>query len=519
MRKPKGTETTKTIRCAIYTRKSTDHGLDQRFNSLDAQRSLAESFIQCQQHEGWICLPQHYDDGGFSGKNTERPAYQQLMADIRAKKIDCVVVYKFDRFSRSVRDFLDMMVLFEREGVSFASVTEQFNTATAIGRLLLHMMLGLAQFEREQVADRTRDKIAATRRRGKWTGGQPLLGYDVVDKSLVVNEVEAERVRQIFAWYLELGSLLPVVQELGRRGWTTKLWKTKNQRVLGGAPITKTQLHQMLRNVTYIGKIAYKDEVHEGEHVGIVDDAVFEQVQQLLYANQHHASSEKRNKHGALLRGLLHCATCNCGMSHTFTTKGQRRYRYYLCQNAAQNGRSACPAPSLPAAEIESFVIEEIKAIGRDPTLVAATLAESRRLTNEGIKRLKAERAALERQCRADTAELGKLAVGDAHNGDLGRLAEIEERNLQAGRRIKEIGDEIGRLVATEITEEQVTAALGEFDTVWAVLAPKEQAQVLALLIERVAHDGESGDVAITFYPDGIQTLANHVNEPEETAA
>jgi site-specific DNA recombinase len=505
-------------RAAIYTRKSTQDGLEQEFNTLDAQRETCEAFVR--EQKDWECVPDRYDDGGYSGGTVERPALKRLLADIASGKINVVIVYKYDRFSRSLLDFAKMMEVFERYNVAFVAVTQQFNTATSMGRLYLNMLMSFAQFEREMISDRTRDKIAATRRKGMWTGGQPLLGYDVLDKKLVVNELEADRVQQMFTLYLELGSLLPVVQELGRRGWTTKAWKTKNQRILGGAPITKTQLHQMLRNVTYIGKIAYKEEVHEGEHVGIVEEAVFERVGQLLRENQRRGCNEKRNKHGALLRGLLHCATCNCGMSHTFTTKGSRRYRYYLCQNAAQNGRSACPAPSLPAGEIEAFVVEEIKSIGRDPALVAATLAESRRLTNEAIKRLKAERAALERQRRADEAERNRLmaAVGP-QNDVLYPLVDMDERLVAAQRRISEIVAEIARFVTIEITEDQVTAALGEFDAMWAALVPKEQAQVLALLIERVDHDGVSGDVAITFHPHGIKVVASRVVEPEESAA
>ncbi len=288
------------------------------------------------------------------------------MADIEAGKIDAVVVYKYDRFSRSLLDFAKMMEVFERHNVSFVAVTQQFNTATSMGRLYLNMLMSFAQFEREMISDRTRDKIAATRRKGKYTGGMPLLGYNVVDSKLVINEAEADRVRQIFSFYLELGSLLPTVQELARRGWTTKPWTTKKQIARGGLPITKTRLHHLLTNVTYVGKIRYKDEVHLGEHEGIVDDAVFDRVQSMLRENGQSGCGEKRNKHGALLRGLLYCANCNCGMSHSYTKKGNRLYRYYVCNNAQQNGRAACPAPSVPAGEIEAFVVEEIKAIGRD---------------------------------------------------------------------------------------------------------------------------------------------------------
>ena len=412
-----------------------------------------------------------------------------------------------------------MTEVLDEHDVSFVSVSEQFNTSTPAGRFFRNILLTFGQFEREMVSERTRDKIAATRRKGKWTGGMPLLGYDVVDKKLVVNAAEAERVRQIFELYLELGSLLPTVQELARRRWTTKHWTTKQQTNRGGLAITKTRLHHLLTNVTYIGKIRYKDEVHEGEHEAIVDAAVFERVQSMLHGNGQSGCAEKRNKHGALLRGILRCASCNCGMTHTYTSKGQRRYRYYVCNNAQQNGRSACPAPSLPANEIERFVVEEIKAIGRDPALVAATLAESRRLSDEGIKRLKSERAALERQRRADATELGKLAAGGAHNGDLARIAEIEERSLLEQRRITEIGEEIARLVAIDVSENQVAVALGEFGLLWDTLTPKEQARVLSLLIERVDHDGKDDSVRISFHLTGVKALANQAASQEETAA
>ena len=299
------------------------------------------------------------------------------------------------------------------------------------------MLLSFAQFEREMISERTRDKIAATRRKGRWTGGPPILGYDVVDKKLVVNENEAEQVREIFALYLERSSLLDTVRELDRRGWVTKLYVTKKGIQRGGLPITKTRLHHLLTNVTYVGKIAYKTEVHEGEHVGIVDPDVFERVQETLATNGAAGSAEKRNKHGALLRGLLRCASCNCGMTHTFTVKGQRRYRYYVCNHAQQHGRATCPAPSVSAGEIERFVVEEIKAIGRDPALVAATLAESRRLAAEAIQDLKRERAALERQRRVDGAELGRLAATGKYSEP--RLIEIQERVEATDRRLASI--------------------------------------------------------------------------------
>jgi len=247
----------KSVRCAIYTRKSSEEGLNQEFNSLDAQREAAQAYIASQCHEGWLCLPHRYDDGGFTGANMDRPALQRLLDDIQAGKIDCVVVYKVDRLSRSLLDFARMMETFDQQRVAFVSVTQQFNTATSMGRLVLNVLLSFAQFEREIISERTRDKIAATRRKGKWSGGVPLLGYDLDLRKtrLVVNSREAVRVRAIFALYLELGGLLPVVRELKRRRWRTKRWRTRHGEVRGGRPFTKTNLHRLLTNVTYSGKV------------------------------------------------------------------------------------------------------------------------------------------------------------------------------------------------------------------------------------------------------------------------
>lgn len=508
-----------TVRCAIYTRKSTEEGLDQDFNSLDAQRESGEAFIKSQLHEGWVCLPDQYNDGGFTGGNMDRPALQRLLADIEAGKVNCVVVYKVDRLSRSLLDFARMMEVFERYGVSFVSVTQQFNTATSMGRLVLNVLLSFAQFEREMISERTRDKIAATRRKGRWTGGPPILGYDVLDKKLIVDEAEAKQVREIFGVYLERSSLLDTVRELERRGWVTKSYTTKKGTRRGGLPITKTRLHHLLTNVTYVGKIAYKAEVHEGEHPGIVEPDVFELVQETLSTNGAAGSADKRNKHGALLRGILRCASCNCGMTHTFTVKGNRRYRYYVCNNAQQHGRAACPAPSVAAGEIEQFVVEEIKAIGRDPTLVAATLAESRRLAAKAIQCLKRERAAIERQRRADEAQLGRQTATSTSNREPDRRAEIQERIDMAECRFAAIDAELKIRIGEELSEDQVAAALAEFDAVWGVLKSNEQVAILNLLIERVRYDGAAENIEISFRSSGLKTLAIPVADHEETAA
>jgi site-specific DNA recombinase len=355
----------KSIRCAIYTRKSTEEGLDQEFSSLDAQREAALAYIKSQASQGWTCLKTPYDDGGFTGGNMERPALQRLLADIQAGKIDCVVVYKVDRWSRSLLDFARMMETFERHHVAFVSVTQQFNTAHSMGRLVLNVLLSFAQFEREIISERTRDKIAAARRKGKWSGGLPLLGYDVDPRGskLVVNAEEAPRVQSIFALYLECGGLIATVQALDKRGWRNKRWQTRKGHLCGGLPFTKGSLHHLLTNVVYLGKVKYKKEVHTGEHQAIVDSQIWQQVQEKL---SRQTRSRERFSSGAYLKGLLHCRPCDTAMTPTYASKnGGRRYGYYVCTNALQRGRTSCPSRSLPSAAIEEWVLKRLQEVAK----------------------------------------------------------------------------------------------------------------------------------------------------------
>jgi site-specific DNA recombinase len=365
------------IRCAVYCRKSTEEGLEQAFNSLVAQREAAEAFIASQQHAGWVCLPQHYDDGGFSGADTDRPALQRLLADIAAGQVDCVVVQRVDRLSRSLRDFARLMETFETRQVAFVSVTQHFNSATSMGRLVLNVLLSFAQFERELIAERTRDKMAATRRKGKWAGGPLILGYDLDDGRLVVNETEAARVRNIFALYLQRGELLPVVQELDRRGWVNKQRTTQAGRVCGGAPFTTHALHRLLTNVAYTGQVRYKDEVHAGEHPAILDAALFQRVQdRLRRPRRSNTARSPRGRSGALLAGLLRCRTCDRAMTPAHTIKnGGTRYRYYVCLTAQKRGWDACPSKSVPARTIERFVLERLRGLAAESAAVPADVA------------------------------------------------------------------------------------------------------------------------------------------------
>src|SRR3954467_10600324 len=292
------------LRCAIYTRVSTEHGLEQEFNSLDNQREASEAYVKSQAHEGWRCLPALYDDGGFSGGSLERPALQRLLAEIRDRRIDVVVVYKVDRLTRSLTDFAKLVELFDQHGVSFVSVTQAFNTTNSMGRLTLNVLLSFAQFEREVTAERIRDKIAASKRKGMRLGGPVPLGYDVENKKLVINPEEAERVRLIFGRYLELGCLTKLLRDLEGQGIVTKTSRLASGKVRGGVPFTKGPLHYLLTNRVYIGEIVHKDRHYPGEHELIVDKTLFDAVQDAL-AERAHARDHARINDASLLLGLI----------------------------------------------------------------------------------------------------------------------------------------------------------------------------------------------------------------------
>ena len=518
-RKRSKTQEPARVRCAIYTRKSTEEGLEKEFNSLDAQRESGEAFIEAQRHEGWECLPDQYDDGGFTGGNMERPALRRLLADIEAGRIDCVVVYKVDRLSRSLMDFSRLMETFERHGVAFVSVTQQFNTTHSMGRLTLNILLSFAQFERELISERVRDKIAASRRKGKWSGGMPLLGYTVEKSKLVVDPVEAERVRHIFQLYLDLQSLLPAVTEMNRRGWTTKRWTTKKGTQRGGRPFTKNALYSLLTNVTYIGQLRYKDEIHDGEHEAIVPSDLFQRVQTLLRRNGHTGGRAVRNRYGALLKGLLHCEPCGRGMAHSFTAKGNRRYRYYVCGMAQQRGWANCPSPSVPAGEIERFVVDQIRCIGSDPALISAVVKNIDEHTGTQTRQLKNERLGLQRQLRQQSEDLLRVANLGERTERAAQLADLQERVQRTERRLAEIDSELMSLGREQISETEVVDALREFDQLWNVLAPREQARLLELLIEQIQYDGENGRVSITFHPCGLRSLTDGFTTPRKASA
>ena len=355
------------LRCAVYTRKSTEEGLDKEFNSLHAQREACEAYIASQRSEGWALVRDPYDDGGFSGGTLERPALQQLLADIEEGLVDVVVVYKIDRLSRSLMDFSKLVEVFDRAGVTFVSVTQSFNTTTSMGRLTLNILLSFAQFEREVIAERVRDKIRASRQKGIWMGGSVPLGYMVKDRKLVVQEPEATTVRSIFERFVRVGSATVLARELRDEGVHTARGKL----------VDKGYLYHLLNNRTYLGLAVHKGTAYPGEHEAIIGQDLWDKVHAILAENARTRSAHTRAQTPALLKGLLF-GPSGAAMSPTHTRKGNRLYRYYVSQDVLQRGRDACPIGRVPAAEIEAVVIDQLRGVFRQPEIVVGTWRAAR---------------------------------------------------------------------------------------------------------------------------------------------
>jgi len=362
-----GTRRNARVRCAIYTRKSSEEGLEQEFNSLQAQREACEAFITSQRHEGWVCLRACYDDGGFSGATMGRPALQRLLADITAGRVDIVVVYKIDRLTRSLADFAKIVEILDARCASFVSVTQQFNTTTSMGRLTLNVLLSFAQFEREVIGERIRDKIAASKKKGMWMGGVPPLRYRVQDRKLVIVDSEAELVRAIFRRYAELGSVRLLKAELEAQGRNSKSWTTAAGRVFGGKPFSRGALYLMLRNRTYRGEIVHNGQSHPGEHPPIVDQPLWDAVQERLAGNIADRNPGTGTHQPSLLAGILFDAAGN-RMTPSYAVKQGARYRYYVSRPLiTQDQRKSATVLRIPAGEIEQLVTSRVRQWLLDP--------------------------------------------------------------------------------------------------------------------------------------------------------
>jgi site-specific DNA recombinase len=436
-------EVKRKVRCAVYTRKSSEEGLELAFNSLDAQHEACAAYIDSQRHEGWLALDDRYDDGGYSGGTLERPALQRLTRDIEAGRVDTVVCYKIDRLSRSLTDFAKLVDVFERNRVTFVSVTQSFCTTTSMGRLTLNILLSFAQFERELAGERIRDKFAASRRKGIFMGGHPPLGYNIQDRKLAVNPAEVELVRLIFRRFLDLGSALLLIRELNGQGYRTKSWTTQAGTFREGRPFDKGTLYKILRNRVYIGDAVHKGQSYPGEHEPIVDRATWDRVYEVLASNARRRGNEARARTPAPLRGLMRCTHCSSAMTPTHTRRRGRLYRYYICLGASRRGHDTCPVRSIAAGEVEGLVLEQVRRLLASPELVARTLGQVRR------------------------------------EGGAAEDAMVEEN--------------------------EVIEALGALEPVWDELYPAEQARILRLLIERidVAPDG----ISVTLHAAGIRSL------------
>lgn len=400
------------LRCGVYTRKSSEEGLEQEFNSLHAQREACEAYIASQRSEGWVLVRDQYDDGGISGGTLERPALQRLLADIDDGLVDVVVVYKIDRLSRSLMDFSKLVEVFDRNGVTFVSVTQSFNTTTSMGRLTLNILLSFAQFEREVTAERIRDKFRASRMKGMWMGGNTPLGYEVRDRKLVVRNEDAEHVRWIFTRFIELGSATELARDVDSR----------NIRTSRGNRIDKKAIYRILNNRVYIGDAVHKGENYPGEHVAIIDQSLWDKVHAILTESPRIRAARTRAQTPALLKGLIF-GPDGAAFSPSHTRKGGRLYRYYVSQTVLKQGAGACPVGRVPAGEIEAAVIDQLRAVFRQPEIIAGTW-----------------KAAQEQTPAQDHS----------------------------------------------ISERDVREALHQLDPLWDELFPAEQARIAALLIERI---------------------------------
>jgi site-specific DNA recombinase len=352
-------------RCAIYTRKSSEEGLDMEFNSLDAQREACEAFVMSQKAEGWAAIREPYDDGGFSGGTLERPGLKRLLQDVEAGLIDVIVVYKIDRLSRSLMDFAKLVEIFDRNSVTFVSVTQSFNTTTSMGRLTLNILLSFAQFEREVIGERIRDKVAASRKRGMWMGGYVPLGYDVRDRKLLINEAEAATVRMIFERFVKLGSATTLAKALAAEGSLNKRGKL----------IDKGFLYKLINNRVYLGEAVHKGTAYPGEHEAIIDRGLWDKVRSILQESPRLRAKNTRRRTPALLKGIIFTET-GTAMTPTATKKGTRLYRYYASMDLIRNRPTgeSCGPLRLPAGMVEDAVIGEIRRMIRAPEIAARTI-------------------------------------------------------------------------------------------------------------------------------------------------
>ncbi len=487
------------VRCAIYTRQSVFDDEEGEFGSLAAQRESCAHYIAARRPDGWQEIPTSYEDAGFSGGTMTRPALTRLLADIEAGLIDCVVVYKLDRLSRSLRDFGRVRDLLEAHDCGLASVTQSIDSKTATGQLMLNVLMSFAEHERKTTAERVTDKIRASRKRGLWTGGRPPLGYDSVDGKLVVNEPEAERVREMYRVLNSTRSLAAVLAEVNERGWRGKTWTNKRGEATGGGRLDAQILRTLLKTPLYAGCIRAGDEIVDAQHEAIVDRATWDAAQAIL-------TTRPRKPHrptGALLGGLLRCGVCGAGMTYHYAQRHGKRYGSYVCESIIRFGAKSCPGSRVAAGDIEGFLVGQIRALGSNREVREATLAAARSQASQ-----RQDSGDLDRRRQALATKQARLVAAIEKGGDgaalAKRLADVEAELRDVTAR----ADAMRRETTPPVDDEHaVRAALASFAGIWGALANHEQARALQLLVEQVRYDAGQGRVEIDYADAAIRLL------------
>lgn len=502
----------KILRCAIYTRKSHEEGLEQEFNSLDAQRDSAESYIESQRMLGWRALPDRYDDGGYSGSTMERPALQKLLKDIDAKKIDVVVVYKIDRLSRSLVDFTKMVDTFNQKGVCFVSVTQHFSTTDSTGRMMLNILMTFAQYEREVIADRIRDKVAAAKRRGKYCGGIPILGYDVDpdNKKLVINEREAQIVKLAFERFLHLGGAKQLARELNEQGFRTKAWLTKKGKKREGALWNTSHVYRLLNNKMYIGFVSHNKSQFQGEHKPIIEKKVFDKVQLILSDGKSEKVSLSKSKTLSPLKGVIKCGHCGCSMGPTYTIKKGRYYTYYICEADSKRAVSTCPVKRIAAGDIEKTIYQQVSAVFKTPSILSKTFSVVKSIEEAEHDRLVKEKNEITQEInieRQRVLELMRSGLGGNDKNE--KLTKLNQNLIELGRKQNLIDNQISSFDNSQTSESDVANALHNVDAVWNELFPIERNRLIRLLVENIII--QENQIDLELKTDGFTTLISEV--------
>ncbi|MEW6557185.1 MAG: recombinase family protein [Elusimicrobiota bacterium] len=511
----------KTI-CAIYTRVSDEEQLTSDFTSLDSQREYAENYIKSQEALGWEVYPEKYNDPGYTGGNMDRPGLQKLLADARRGKFNAIVVYKIDRLTRSLRDFGKMWELFEKYNISFVSVTQKFDTTTSMGRLMLHILLSFAQFEREINSERTRDKKLASAKKGKWLGGYPVVGFDLdrETKKIVVNRKEVKQVEFMFKTYLKEKSCLNAAKVINERGYRTKAWITKKGRHMGGKKFCKTTLKYHLRNPIYIGKIRYGDKLYDGEHPAIIEEGLFNQVQSYLDRNGKKKSSPYKNRrYDFLLTGLVRCNYCGSTMTPGASHSKSGTYLYYRCTKVNKNDKNACKYRYIPAKELENVVIERIKFLSDSPKIVDEMIKKAHRSVNGVFPELLSDLSSKTKKQAELEIDIQNwtncVSQRLRENKDVDLFAEGQKKLIQQQneltKEIEQIKSKIDKIKNHIITAEAIKSNLKCFHDVFDRLEYVEKRHLLNLLIKEIRVNGDKSKIEMDLYqlPDISPSIQN----------